>query len=120
MKAAAWRWALLVPAAAFLAVFYFYPLAAIGQASLARAAGGLGAVLAQVFGSAALRGVFAFTVWQAALSTLLTLAVGVPGAYLLARFRFRGQGLLRALTAVPFVLLRSSRKYTDWTRTILA
>ena len=104
MKAAAWRWALLVPAAAFLAVFYFYPLVTIGQVSVARAAGGLGTVLAQVFGSAALRGVFAFTLWQAALSTLLTLAVGVPGAYLLARFRFRGQGLLRALTGVPFVL----------------
>jgi thiamine transport system permease protein len=98
------RWLFLLPAAGFLALFYFYPLATIGQVSVARAAGGLGAVLAQVAGSASLRGVFAFTLWQAALSTAATLAVGVPGAYLLARYRFGGQGLLRALTAVPFVL----------------
>ncbi len=98
------QWWLLLPAAAFLALFFFYPLATIGQMSFARATGGLAALLAEVAGSASLRGIFGFTVWQAALSTLATLAVGVPGAYLLARYRFRGQGLLRALTAVPFVL----------------
>lgn len=97
-------WLFLLPAAGFLALFYFFPLATIAQVSFARAAGGLAAVLAEVAGSAVVRGIFAFTVWQAALSTLLTLAVGLPGAYLLARYRFRGQGLLRALTAVPFVL----------------
>ncbi len=97
-------WLLLLPAAAFLALFYFYPMATIAQVSFARATDGLAAVLAEVAGSAVVRGIFAFTVWQAALSTLLTLAVGLPGAYLLARYRFRGQGLLRALTAVPFVL----------------
>jgi thiamine transport system permease protein len=45
-----------------------------------------------------------FTFWQAALSTLLTLAVGLPGAYVLARFEFRGRRLLNALVLVPFVL----------------
>jgi thiamine transport system permease protein len=45
-----------------------------------------------------------FTFWQAALSTLLTLALGLPGAYLLGRFDFRGKSLVRALTAVSFVL----------------
>ncbi len=95
---------LLLPAAGFLTLFYFFPLGTIIQISLARASGGLGAVLAEVAGSAVFRSIFAFTVWQAALSTLLTLAVGLPGAYLLARYKFRGQGLLRALTAVPFVL----------------
>jgi thiamine transport system permease protein len=51
-----------------------------------------------------LRGVLWFTVWQAALSTLLTLLVGLPGAYLFGRFAFRGKSLLRALTGIPFVL----------------
>ncbi len=45
-----------------------------------------------------------FTIWQAALSTILTLAVGLPGAYLLARYEFRGKSLLQALSAVPFVI----------------
>jgi thiamine transport system permease protein len=45
-----------------------------------------------------------FTLWQAVLSTLLTLAVGLPGAYLLARFNFPGRRVLNALVLVPFVL----------------
>jgi thiamine transport system permease protein len=51
-----------------------------------------------------MRGIVAFTFGQAALSTALTLLLGLPGAYLLARFTFRGKALLRALTAVPFVM----------------
>ncbi|HET9909374.1 MAG TPA: iron ABC transporter permease [Anaerolineales bacterium] len=45
-----------------------------------------------------------FTFYQAALSTLLTLLLGLPAAYLFARYEFRGKSLLRALTAVPFML----------------
>ena len=45
-----------------------------------------------------------FTLYQAALSTVLTLLVGIPGAYLFARFEFPAKPLLRALTSVPFML----------------
>ncbi|MCA9924625.1 MAG: iron ABC transporter permease, partial [Anaerolineales bacterium] len=45
-----------------------------------------------------------FTTWQAAVSTLLTLLIGFPAAYLFARYRFPGKSLLKALTAVPFVM----------------
>jgi thiamine transport system permease protein len=45
-----------------------------------------------------------FTVWQAALSTVLTVILALPGAYVFARYRFPGKSLLQALTAVPFVL----------------
>lgn len=48
--------------------------------------------------------VLLFTFYQAALSTLLTLLLGLPAAYLFARYEFRGKSLLRALTAVPFML----------------
>jgi len=48
--------------------------------------------------------VLLFTLYQALLSTLLTLIVGLPAAYLFARFEFPGKALLRALTAVPFML----------------
>lgn len=49
-------------------------------------------------------GLFGFTAWQAALSTVASVAVGLPGAYLLARFEFTGRRTLRSLTIVPFVL----------------
>src|SRR6476646_390804 len=48
--------------------------------------------------------VLVFTFYQAILSTLLTLLLGLPSAYLFARYDFRGKSLLRALTAVPFML----------------
>jgi len=48
--------------------------------------------------------VFWFTVWQAAVSTLVCLLLGVPGAYVLYRRKFRGQRVLRALITVPFML----------------
>lgn len=48
--------------------------------------------------------VLLFTFYQAVLSTLLTLLLGLPSAYLFARYQFRGKSLLRALTAVPFML----------------
>ncbi len=93
---------LLILPLAFLAQFYFYPLLFVLQLSLGNGDGL--AVFGSVLADEYTRSVVWFTVWQAALSTLLTLALGLPGAYLLARYRFRGKQLLRALTAIPFVM----------------
>ncbi len=45
-----------------------------------------------------------FTTWQALLSTVLTVLVGLPSALLLARYRFAGRRLLTAAFSVPFVM----------------
>ena len=45
-----------------------------------------------------------FTLWQAALSTLLTIVIAIPGAYLLYKRSFPGQQFVKALITVPFVL----------------
>jgi thiamine transport system permease protein len=89
---------------AFLAVFYFYPLASIFKLSFERSQAGIAASFGEAIVSPSVRKVLGFTLWQAGLSTLLTLLVGLPGAYLLARFDFRGKSFLRALTGVPFVM----------------
>ncbi len=88
----------------FLALFYFYPLASILGVSFARGEQGIAAPFIEALTSSSMRGVIGFTIGQAALSTMLTLLVGLPGAYLLARFDFRGKSLLQALTAIPFVM----------------
>ena len=49
-------------------------------------------------------GLFGFTAYQALLSTLASIALGLPGAYVLARFEFPGRKTIRSLTAVPFVM----------------
>ena len=84
--------------AAFLAVFFVYPLASIVGSVIADVEPGT------VLGDARLRAVIWFTTWQAVVSTGLTLAAGLPAAYLLARFRFPGRGVLRVATLVAFVL----------------
>ncbi|MCL4268173.1 MAG: ABC transporter permease subunit, partial [Anaerolineales bacterium] len=45
-----------------------------------------------------------FTFYQATLSTIFTFILGLPAAILFAKFNFPGKSLLRALTAVPFML----------------
>ena len=69
---------------------------------LAEAARDPGAVLTQ-FPDYRL-GLFGFTAYQAVLSTVASVALGLPGAYVLARFEFPGRRTVRSLTAVPFVL----------------
>jgi thiamine transport system permease protein len=45
-----------------------------------------------------------FTLWQAGVSTLLTMLIAIPGAYLLYRRSFPGQSAVKALITIPFVL----------------
>lgn len=45
-----------------------------------------------------------FTLTQATLSTLASLVVALPGAYLLSNYSFRGKRLIMALSTVPFVI----------------
>lgn len=89
---------------AFFAVFFAYPVAAIVARGLkvdgAWQLGRIGDVLAQ----SDIRHVLWFTTWQALASTALTLLIALPGAYVFARFDFRGKQVLRAVVTVPFVL----------------
>lgn len=94
-------WVLLLLPLLFLALFYFYPLADIFRVSFVD--NDASAVLPRLLSAETLR-VLGFTFGQAALSTGLTLLLGLPGAYVFARYDFPGKGLLQALATVPFVL----------------
>jgi thiamine transport system permease protein len=45
-----------------------------------------------------------FTLWQAVVSTVLTVVLAIPGAYLSYRKSFPGERIIKALITVPFVL----------------
>ncbi len=88
----------------FLAVFYFYPLIRIFALSfIPDGAWVLGNLSKLVTSSYYVRTLW-FTCWQAAVSTLLTLILAFPGAYVYAKYRFPGKNLLQAFTTIPFVL----------------
>jgi thiamine transport system permease protein len=93
--------AVAVPAA-FVALFFVYPLTAILERGLTDEAG-LGAVR-DLLTARSTGEIVWFTIWQAVLSTLLTLAFGLPLAWAVGRFAFPGRALVRALVLVPFVL----------------
>jgi len=88
----------------FLAVFYFYPvLRLFGLSFLPEGNWDLGKLRELVSDSFYAQTLW-FTTWQATVSTVLTMALALPGAYVFARFKFRGKSLLQAFTTVPFVL----------------
>jgi thiamine transport system permease protein len=96
--------ALLVPPTLFLTAFFVQPVAAIVWRGLAPEGTLDLSAFARLVADPSIRGVAWFTVWQAAASTVLTLALGLPGAYVLSRLRFRGRRVLATLVLVPFVL----------------
>ena len=89
---------------AFLALAFFLPLWQVlsqglrleGEWTLARVRG----LLADPY----VQHLILFTLKQALLSAGLSLALGFPLGWLLARYRFPGKELVRAFTLVPFVL----------------
>ena len=89
---------------AFLLLFYFYPVVSILATSLAPQGQFDLAPFSRLFSGTQYLEILWFTLWQAALSTLLTVLLGLPGAYVFARYTFPGKSILRALTTVPFVL----------------
>jgi thiamine transport system permease protein len=89
---------------AFLLAFYFYPLASILRLSLAPEGNLDLSALNKLFGTPYHLRTIWFTTWQAAVSTLLTVGLALPGAYVFARYDFAGKSLIQALTTIPFVL----------------
>jgi len=89
----------------FLSIFFYYPFFSILIEGLTDKQGQL--TLRQVISIIKdpyyLR-IILFTVEQALLSTLCSVLLGLPGAYLLSNYRFRGKSIIRAITTVPFVL----------------
>lgn len=89
---------------AFLAAFFLHPLGAILNLSFVEdgriTLDGVREIMTGSYYWDTLR----FTVWQALLSTVLTLAAALPSAYVFTRFKFPGKGLLMSLATLPFVL----------------
>jgi thiamine transport system permease protein len=88
----------------FLALFFFYPLLSIFVLSFAPEGKLDLSALRKLISTDYYARILWFTIWQATLSTLLTLILALPGAYVFARYQFRGKSLLQALTTIPFVL----------------
>ncbi len=90
----------VVGPALFLAVFFAWPVSQL----IWRGITDNPEALTSIATSSSLRGVLWFTLWQAVLSTLLTLAIAFPLTAVVANVDFRGRRLVNALVTIPFVL----------------
>jgi len=88
----------------FLVLFYFYPLVKIVLASFLADGRWDISRLGSLISSPAYARIIWFTIWQAGLSTIITLILALPGAFIFARYQFYGKNLLQALMTVPFVM----------------
>jgi thiamine transport system permease protein len=96
---------LLLAPAAFLLLFFYFPLGSVLVGGLTDRSGRFSfGILTSLLRDPYYLRIIGFTVLQAILSTVLSVLMGLPGAYLLARYEFRGKRLIEALTTVPFVL----------------
>ncbi len=98
------RWVLFSLPLVFLALFYFYPLLKIVLLSFWPEGAWQPGTLSKLIHSAIYGRILWFTCWQAVLSTIITLVLALPGAYVFARYRFWGKNISQALMTVPFVL----------------
>ncbi len=89
----------LVPLA-FLAIFFYQPLLAILRLVFSAPF----QAQSQPFSLTQVARPLGFTVWQALLSTLLTLVLGLPAAYVFSHYDFWGRKTLRLATLLPFIL----------------
>ncbi|MGY0019022.1 ABC transporter permease [Streptomyces sp. YJ-C3] len=98
------RLGLMAVPVVFFGVFFAYPVVAIVRRGLYADGGRHLGRIVDVLGEPDIRHVLWFTVWQALASTVLTLLIALPGAYVFARLDFPGKQVLRAVVTVPFVL----------------
>jgi sulfate transport system permease protein len=82
----------------FLGLFLFLPLAAVFGEALSKGLGTYFAAIAEPDALAAMR----LTLLAAAIAVPLNLVFGVAAAWAIAKFRFRGRGLLISLIDLPF------------------
>lgn len=89
--------ALLLPLI-FISLFFYIPLLRV------LFKGADPATFFSLFQSGYYRKILFFTVYQASLSTILSLITALPGAWLLSRYDFPGKKLIKAAASLPFVL----------------
>jgi thiamine transport system permease protein len=88
----------------FLVVFFYGPIANLLREGLTKDGAFSLEFLWTVLADDYFRHVILFTLWQALLSTLASIALGLPLAFILTHYDFPLKRVVRALTIVPFVL----------------
>lgn len=98
------RYAVLLLPLCFLVLFFYVPVVNLLREGLTHDGSFSLEFIGRILTDDYFQGVILFTLWQALLSTLASIVLGVPLAYVLAHYDFPLKRVVRSLTIVPFVL----------------
>ena len=93
-----------IPASLVLLLLFFVPLFFTLSSAFITEEGISFSRVVGVFTDSYTQRIMLFTVFQATISTLASLLVALPGAFLIATYNFRAKRLILALSAIPFVI----------------
>ena len=95
----------LLPVFIFLLLTFYLPVCVLLIRGLRGEDGGWTfSWLREVLTSSYYRRIFVFTLSQALLSSLLSIFIALPGAWILSHLDFPGKRFLKAMTTIPFIL----------------
>lgn len=95
----------LIPAFLFILIIFYIPLSGILVKGVQSDEGvfslqGIGGILSSSY----YRKILSFTFIQALVSTVLSVLIGLPGAWVMSHYSFPGKRLIRAIITIPFIL----------------
>ncbi|MBN2658702.1 MAG: iron ABC transporter permease [Spirochaetales bacterium] len=95
----------LIPAFLFILIIFYIPLGGILIKGI-QAPGGAFSLdgIKQILGSTYYRSIIGFTFFQALISTILSVMIGLPGAWIMSHYSFPGKRVLKAVITIPFIL----------------
>jgi len=93
-------WAIALLPISFFALLFFLPLFHILKETFNYSF----SPIRDIFTTTRFWSIAWFTLWQAFLSTIFSIAFAFPAIYLFAKYAFRGNRILRSLVTIPFVL----------------
>ncbi len=95
---------LLITGGLFLVLLFYFPLSLVLKSALFPDNKFSLIIITRLLSKEYNQRIIIFTLFQALLSTLFTVFLGLPGAWLLATKDFPGKRVLKAVSSVPFVM----------------
>lgn len=96
---------LLLPAVLFILIIFYIPLGGILIKGVQNSSGEFSFKgIEEIIRSSYYRSIIGFTFFQALVSTILSIIIGLPGAWILSHYNFPGKRFIKAVITIPFIL----------------
>ncbi|RLE75427.1 MAG: hypothetical protein DRZ80_02830 [Thermoprotei archaeon] len=95
---------IFLPVLVYVFAFYYFPLTMIIRDAFIDSGGFTLEYFISLFYDESVIFSIAFSFWQAFISVILSLLMGIPVAYILTKYDFPGKNILLAIIMVPFIL----------------